>query len=314
MTSLAITDSAAPTRSAACSPRIRVRPNAGAGRLERIEAAGEERADRAGEDVAGAGGRQRRRRDHADRDGSPGAATIVSSPFRTTTHRPPSAASRAEARRCAPISSESLSSRRPSSPACGVITVGLANARRGVEGARVGVQPVGVDHEREPGAGGDARARRRARRPSGRAQGRARAPPPSRTRPGSRPQRPRRSAPSAEAQPRHITSVSFASKIASSSPGRRRSRSPRRRGSRRSQKGQTEPVSPRDPPATTTCPEVNLVESGPRRGSSSQTRAVIAPPGGSSRAPAGMPMSATRSSPVARLPGAMRCRASPHGR
>ena len=63
---------------------------------------------------------------------------------------------------------------------------------------------------------------------------------------------------------------------------------------------------PREPPATTTWPDVNLVESGPRRGRRSSTRAVISPRAARSPASAGMPMSATRSSPVERLPGATR--------
>ena len=56
------------------------------------------------------------------------SVTIVSSPLRTTTAPAARAASRAEARRWAAISSEGRSSRRPSSPAWGVRTVGASRA------------------------------------------------------------------------------------------------------------------------------------------------------------------------------------------
>ena len=68
----------------------------------------------------------------------------------------------------------------------------------------------------------------------------------------------------------------------------------------------TAPVRPREPPATSTWPEVNLVESGPRRGGSSSTPASISPPAGGAVTPSGIPISATRSSPQWRLPGAIR--------
>ena len=53
----------------------------------------------------------------------------------------------------------------------------------------------------------------------------------------------------------------------------------------------------------TTWPEVNLVDPGARWGSSSSTRVEISPPPGSTGAPSGIPIGATRSSPVCSFPG-----------
>ena len=50
------------------------------------------------------------------------------------------------------------------------------------------------------------------------------------------------------------------------SPGSRRSRSRRRPGSRRRDAMHGAPVSPREPPTTKTSPELNFVDSAPRRG------------------------------------------------
>ncbi len=63
------------------------------------------------------------------------------------------------------------------------------------------------------------------------------------------------------------------------------------------------PVSPREPPATTTWPEANLVESPARRGSSPATADLIRPILAAIGAPRGMPMSIARTSPAWRLPG-----------
>ena len=100
------------------------------------------------------------------------------------------------ARRVAAISSELRSSRRPSSPSCGVSTVGAAPLAQQLEPARVRVEPVGVDQQRRVdgarhAAGELLRARRRARG-RGPAPRRRRAPPSRRPRPrrpacGSRP-------------------------------------------------------------------------------------------------------------------------------
>ncbi len=72
-----------------------------------------------------------------------------------------SAAARAWRRRWASISALSTPSRRPSSPACGVRTVG-ADARCEVaEALGVRVEAVGVEHERHAGARGDLAGERR---------------------------------------------------------------------------------------------------------------------------------------------------------
>ena len=68
---------------------------------------------------------------------------------------------------------------------------------------------------------------------------------------------------------------------------------------------QTAPVSPREPPAISTCPELNLVESAPRWASRASTEGWIRPAGGAPGAPSGIPMRATSSRPVWRLPGAI---------
>jgi hypothetical protein len=63
------------------------------------------------------------------------------------------------------------------------------------------------------------------------------------------------------------------------------------------------PVSPREPPATTTLPDVNLVELAPRRGTSASTPSPISAAQGSPAAPSGMPMSITSTVPAWVLPG-----------
>ncbi len=69
----------------------------------------------------------------------------------------------------------------------------------------------------------------------------------------------------------------------------------------------TAPVSPREPPTISTCPELNLVDSCPRRGASANTSAAIRPAGASIGAPLGIPISATRTFPACHLPGAIQC-------
>ncbi len=69
----------------------------------------------------------------------------------------------------------------------------------------------------------------------------------------------------------------------------------------------TAPVRPREPPTTSTWPESNLVELGVRGGTRASTPSAITPPAGSPGAPTGMPISATRSSPVCAFPGAIQC-------
>ena len=191
----------------------------GAGRGEGLEAAGEQRRDRS---------RRARRRSRR----SPGAGaertltatrspsvTIVSSPLRTTTAPAARAASRAQARRWAPTSSESRPSRRPSSPACGVRTVGAPRARDPPESPGEGVEAVGVEHERRLDLRGRPRAPARPSRGRGRGRGRAR----RRRRPRRRPARafaePGARQPSPPGQPTDITSGWPCSKIGSRSAG-----------------------------------------------------------------------------------------------
>src|SRR5436190_5701904 len=65
------------------------------------------------------------------------------------------------------------------------------------------------------------------------------------------------------------------------------------------------PASPREPPATSTWPEVNLVQPGARLGRRPRAAAVSSPIGAATGAPRGMPMSATCTSPACCLPGAI---------
>src|SRR5580704_706521 len=65
------------------------------------------------------------------------------------------------------------------------------------------------------------------------------------------------------------------------------------------------PVSPGDPPHTSTLPAANLVDSRPRRGISSATRAEISPTRGSTGPPAGIPISTTWTEPECVLPGSI---------
>ena len=63
------------------------------------------------------------------------------------------------------------------------------------------------------------------------------------------------------------------------------------------------PVRPEEPPITNTLPELNLVDSGVRRGISSSTPGRIRPISGSAGAPDGIPMSITSTAPAWALPG-----------
>ena len=145
MTSPAITDSWPPP-SPAHRP-ARECANGGAGRRERLHAPGDQGGDHAGEDVAGAGGGERRARARSDGHRRR-RLTIVSSPFRRTIPPLRSAASRALAARCA----------------VDLLRVALEQAAelpgvRGQDGRRpalgqplepagVRVEPVGVDDQR----------------------------------------------------------------------------------------------------------------------------------------------------------------------
>ena len=241
--------------------------------------------------------------------GPPGAATIVSSPLSTTTQPPRSAASRAHARRCAPISSESLLEQPPELARVRGDHRGLGAARRGSR-----AHPRGRSGRRRRATSGSPALRRRPSRATAERGVRAaepgpehKRPRPSRTRPGSRPRRPSANAPSAEAHPRLITSVSFASKIGSSSPGTATVAypAPARIAALAERHDRAREAARAAGDDDLAGRELGRVRPAPRKASPARAR-VIAPPGGSEPASAGMPMSATRSSPVERLPGATR--------
>ena len=113
-------------------------------RVDGVEALREERADDAGQHVARAGGRERRRAGVADDRAAVGRATIVSAPLSSDDR---AEALGAAARGLEPVRGDplrSMSSSRASSPACGVSMSGARRARR-LEPE----EPVGVDDHRE---------------------------------------------------------------------------------------------------------------------------------------------------------------------
>ena len=112
--------------------------------------------------------------------------------------------------------------------------------------------------------------------------------------------------PSPPGQPTDITSGWPCSKIASRSAGTATVAYPAPARIAACEDIRTAPVSPREPPAIATWPEVNLVDRAPRFGASPSTAGSMTPPAGSLGAPSGIPIGAIRSSPVRHLPGAMR--------
>src|SRR3954454_25340203 len=65
------------------------------------------------------------------------------------------------------------------------------------------------------------------------------------------------------------------------------------------------PVSPSEPPHTTTVPEANFEPPAERRGTPSRTAGRIRPSGAPPGAPAGIPMSTTSTAPACSFPGAI---------
>ena len=216
----------------------------------------------------------------------------------------------------------------PARPRAGVSTVGAARAASAPRSPGVGVEPVGVEHERrrrraptsaranaqravaaaEPGPEHErAAALGAARATASTAAGGERAVVVGQRRASS----PRAAAPRRSAQRRRARRPS-------------RSRRPRARRPRRPAHGA--PVSPREPPATSTWPAVNFVDPAPRAGSSSQHAASSMRP--TSRLATGAPVgdadvdhphvagvALARSDPQARLGRVEgRGRAGPHGR
>ena len=136
-------------RSAACAGRQHVRERAERGRLERAQPLRQQRADQAGEHVAGAGGGERGRAARADRERAARAARRScrrpSAAPRRRSARPPRARAPRDAR---PPRPARRSSSRPSSASCGVSTVGRVALAEQLELPGVGVQAVGVHEQR----------------------------------------------------------------------------------------------------------------------------------------------------------------------
>ena len=170
-----------------------------------------------------------------------------------------------------------------------------------------GVEAVGVDHQRRLDPGGRRRGPARRCRRRGRGRGRARRRRPARRR--RAPLRPSRGRGTRRRPGSRATSppAGRTRRSARGRRGRRRSRSRRRRGSPPCEDICTAPVSPREPPAIVTWPEENLVDWAPRLGARSRTAASIVPASGREGAAGGIPIGATRNSPVLHFPGAIRC-------
>ena len=154
ITSVAITDSAAPIRPAASRPARAWARTAGAGRGEGLEAAGQQRRDDPGEHVAGAGGRQAGAERTLTASRSP-SVTIVSSPLRTTTAPAARAASRAQATRWASISLGLALEQAAELAGMRGETVGAGRGAIHSSRAGEGVEAVGVEDERRLDLGDD---------------------------------------------------------------------------------------------------------------------------------------------------------------
>ena len=305
ITSPAITWSA-PTRSAAARTARRVGERAEAGGLERLQPLGEQRADQAGQHVAGAGGGQRGRA--ARVDGDLAARARDDRVVALQQHDGAAALGRlARATRAgAPRSRRTgRSSRRPSSPACGVSTVGrraLARAARAARRARSG-------RRRPPAAASRPRRRRRGRTP-----GRRR----SRPRPGPSTTAPARSAISlddldpgracgrrrASGSPRLICSSRrrSTSRLDRGRHGHLHVAGPARCAERAAIVGA--PVRPREPPATTSTPgrELRAAAAAARDRGRARARRSARPARRRAR-PAGRRSRPPRRAPACALPG-----------
>ena len=177
---------------------------------------------------------------------------------RAASARPPRGRERGGGRR--PGSSSTPSS-RPSSPACGVRTVGAAARAQQLERARVGVEPVGVDQQRHRHAQREPARERAARR-------RAAEPGPEHD---ARPPRSAQLAATSSAPAGDVRAVVVGQRArhhleqlqlerrAAATPGTRDLHVARAGAhARRSAAMVGAPVSPRAPPATTTVPRAEL--------------------------------------------------------
>ena len=251
----------------------------------------------------GAGRRQRRARDAVDRDPlAVGDDRVVALQHddRAAAARPPRGPLRGA---CALTASESTSSRRPSSPSCGVSTVGRLALAQLLEPAGVRVEPVGVDHQRRldplgeladqvagPVLAADARARARPRRPARPPRGSAR-----------RAARRSRALAARAADRHHLGQLHLEDRLEVGGHGDGRvagagaDRGARPTGRRRRSARASRPT-------TSTWPGAELGRAR-RRGAAAAPApaASISPAAASAGAPSGIPIGATRSSPRAPL-------------
>ena len=209
-----------------------------------------------------------------------GSATIVSSPLRTTIAPRGGGGAARRPEPVGPTSALSTPSSRPSSPACGVSTVGAWRPASRASAPGVGVQSVGVEQQRHLATrAASSRASRRGRRLASECRGRARAP--ARARCGRAPYRapPRWSAPSSSGSGTVMTSSSRLSKIAFSDAGTHAVTYPAPARIAASEARHGAPVRPVEPPHTSTLPAANLFESAPRLGIPAMHRVADQPDG-----------------------------------
>ena len=286
-----------------CARPAGARCTAGRSSCERLQSACEQCPDRPGQDVAGPGGRQARARQRVDRQAVAGRLPACRRPSGRRPPRLARLASRARSRAGAPRSPpDSRPSSRPSSPACGVRTVEASRSAISSSRPAWALSPSASIRSGASIRPRQARAPARARR-SDAAEARAEdAPPPARSaasRIGSAAAALQGGRPRSR-QPTDMTSVSFTSKMCSSSAGTATVAYPApARIAAADAAMQTAPRSgPREPPTTSTWPEVNLVESVAAPGRQGQHLVADHAAGAAATgACGGIPMSATSSSP-----------------
>src|ERR1700728_3567221 len=231
-----------------------------------------------------------------------GSTTSVSSPFSTTTAPDCSAAARALDRRSRCTESLSLPSKRASSPTCGVSTVGACLRARSDRWPAWAFSPSASSTIATGATPASSRAKQAlvCSRPSPGPSTSA----PARWSASSIAESPSgTSAPRSSGSPRVIVSISCTSSIPRSDSGTHAVTYPAPARIAASEAIAGAPVSPREPPTTTTWPLVNLVELAPRRGNTPSTRSPIKPMSACDGAPRGTPISIVHVSPTQPLPG-----------